>query len=94
MRAMERITQARGDGPSADAHRNIGRRRILRGLGSAAGLVMAPAILRGVRAEAASPAGSLFSLGVASAIRMRIQSCCGRGWRRTRSMAAACATGP
>ena len=63
---MERITQTRGDGPSANAHRKIGRRRILRGLGSAVGLVVAPAILRGVRAEAASPAGSLFSLGVAS----------------------------
>jgi len=41
----------------------IGRRRILQGLGGAAGLVFAPAFLRGARAAAA---GSLFSLGVSS----------------------------
>jgi phosphodiesterase/alkaline phosphatase D-like protein len=56
----------RGAGVSADASRRIGRRRLLRGLGGAAGLVVAPAILAGLRAEAASAAGSLFSLGVAS----------------------------
>jgi alkaline phosphatase D len=63
MGAMKRITQTRSSSSSTGA---IGRRRLLRGLGGAAGLVAAPAILAGVRAEAASPAGSLFSLGVAS----------------------------
>ncbi len=52
------------DKRSFGVRRQVGRRRVLRGLGSAAGLVVAPAILKGVRAEEAS--GSLFSLGVAS----------------------------
>jgi alkaline phosphatase D len=42
------------------------RRRFVQGLGLAAGLVAAPAILRGIRADAATPGGSLFTLGVAS----------------------------
>src|SRR5215475_1823755 len=50
------------DGPPAGTPRSIARRRLLR---SAAGLVVAPAILRCGRA-AASSADSLFSLGVAS----------------------------
>jgi alkaline phosphatase D len=54
------------NGASATAGGNIGRRRLLRGLGGAAGLVVAPAILRGVRADAGSPSSTLFSLGVAS----------------------------
>jgi len=44
----------------------IVRRRVLQGLGAAAGLVAAPAFLKGSRADAASPSGALFSLGVAS----------------------------
>ena len=44
----------------------IGRRRLLRGFTGAATLVAAPALLMSAGAEAASSAGSLFSLGVAS----------------------------
>jgi alkaline phosphatase D len=43
-----------------------GRRRFIHGLGAAAGLVAAPAILGGLRAKAGSGKGSLFTLGVAS----------------------------
>jgi len=55
-----------GDGVAGMATRRIGRRRVFRGLGVAAGLVVAPALLRGVRADAASLSDDLFSLGVAS----------------------------
>jgi alkaline phosphatase D len=44
----------------------IVRRRVLQGLGAAAGLVAAPALVMGSRAEAAIVPDGLFSLGVAS----------------------------
>jgi alkaline phosphatase D len=44
----------------------IGRRRVLRGLTGAAPLIVAPALLKAVRAEAANSADGMFSLGVAS----------------------------
>ena len=52
-----------GDASVQQAARDIGRRRVLRTMG--AGLVAAPAILKGLRAEA-SVGGDVFSLGVAS----------------------------
>jgi phosphodiesterase/alkaline phosphatase D-like protein len=54
------------DGAAGSTARKITRRRVLRGFGATAGLVAAPAFLRGSRADAASPSGALFSLGVAS----------------------------
>ena len=49
----------------AEASRST-RRRFLIGSGAAAGLVAAPAILKGLRAEVAERPSSLFTLGVAS----------------------------
>jgi alkaline phosphatase D len=56
----------RRSGTAGTTMGRLARRSILRGFGAAAGLVAAPALLRGLRADAATPSGSLFSLGVAS----------------------------
>jgi PhoD-like phosphatase, N-terminal domain len=51
---------------SGRSKEGFGRRRVLRGVTGAATLIAAPAILNRLGAEAASSAGGLFSLGVAS----------------------------
>ncbi|MBK8176382.1 MAG: alkaline phosphatase D family protein [Rhodospirillales bacterium] len=48
-----------------DAEAGVSRRRVVQGAGALAGILAAPAVLRGGRAQAKEPSG-LFSLGVAS----------------------------